>query len=928
MSKKSNRKAHSKAHSQTRARQSGNPQATSAQIQAPQAPEIPMQPSPSSEISASLPQTPKKRSKKAAAEIADAAPYKAKPFYLAVSFLLPFIIFAVVFVFIGIYPFGTRQIMISDFREQYLPFLSDLWRKLREGNSMLWSWSTGGGSDYLGMISYYLASPLNLIIALFPFDALREVLTVIVLTKIGIAGLSCGFFLSKTFKRSDFSVPVFSLCYAMCGFSMGYYWNIMWLDTFAILPLVVLGVFSLVTEGKFILYVITLALSVFMNFYIGLFTCIFVVVTFFGLCVTNKLTKKDILSKLILIAVCSAIAIGLTALLTVPAYSSLQSTYSSKDVFPSKISFYNRIDKLLGNLIAFTPPGYMNDSAPNIFSGMLTVMLAALYLKSPKYPLREKLVLGGTLLFLFFSINTNVLYYIWNGFHFTNMIPFRFSFLISFMLMLMAYKAYLALERLNKYDMFFMAITSLFLLIMAASGPQEEVYVISSIILCGLYFVMFYLFMYEKRTFTKKIFKGVIAVIMIAEFGITCYIGVDTLGTRDRRTYPERAPQYASVLQLLPPDNPDFYRTESDYWFNKNESSLYGFNGISIFSSTAYESMTGFMQGIGLLRRSGGNRYGYAETSPLANAMLNIRYLVSKNGNPADDGVFWRQAGEADGALLMENKYYLPLGYMVNNEMEFYVPEGENPFVTQNDLFRRLTGLEGDLFTWFDIIHVNHKGYKVNRRELGQYRYEIEEDTTEGRLRWNYETPVNGMLYAYCKVDNSETVRIIFDGNTERSLDSTRPLIFAAGNFAEGDIVSIETPLKADDKSGNVTVYMAYINEELFKRGYEILADETMKLTKFSDTNIVGEVTALTDGLLYTSVPAEKNWTAYVDGAETEIILIDGCMAALPLKAGTHKIEFKYFNMAFAAGLAVSAVSLLSFVALIAADKKRRRNSG
>jgi hypothetical protein len=139
-------------------------------------------------------QTPKKQPKPPAPENVIAVPFKVKPFYLALSFLLPIIIFGVVFIFIGIYPFGTRQIMISDFREQYLPFLSDLWRKLRGGNSLLWSWSTGGGSDYLGMISYYLASPLNLLTALFPFSVLREVLTVIVLLKIGIAGLSCGFF--------------------------------------------------------------------------------------------------------------------------------------------------------------------------------------------------------------------------------------------------------------------------------------------------------------------------------------------------------------------------------------------------------------------------------------------------------------------------------------------------------------------------------------------------------------------------------------------------------------------------------------------------------------------------------------------------------------------------------------------------------------
>ena len=55
----------------------------------------------------------------------------------------------------------------------------------------------------------------------------------------------------------------------------------MWLDTFALLPLVALGTVSLLRDKKFMLYTLTLFLSIYSNYYIGFFPCIFVLLLFF-----------------------------------------------------------------------------------------------------------------------------------------------------------------------------------------------------------------------------------------------------------------------------------------------------------------------------------------------------------------------------------------------------------------------------------------------------------------------------------------------------------------------------------------------------------------------------------------------------------------------------------------------------------------------
>jgi uncharacterized membrane protein YfhO len=119
---------------------------------------------------------------------------------------------------------------------------------------------------------------------------------------------------------------------------------------------------------------------------------------------------------------------------------------------------------------------------------------------------------------------------------------------------------------------------------------------------------------------------------------------------------------------------------------------------------------------------------------------------------------------------------------------------------------------------------------------------------------------------------------------------------------------------------------MGCINPELFDQGYALLADETLSLTKFSEKEISGSVTALSDGLLYTSIPNDGHWTARVDGVEKKMLYISEAMAALPLSEGTHLIEFSYRNKYFSAGIIISLAFLCLYAGLILLDMRKQKN--
>ena len=212
--------------------------------------------------------------------------FEYKHIYLILSFLIPFFTMGLAYACQGTFPFGDRQIMISDFWHQYYPFLVELQNKLQNGGSLLYSWNGGLGTNFLSMASYYLMSPLNLLVVLVPPALLREAVVLFMMTKIGCAGLFMAILMLRIMNREeDKTLPVFASMYALCTYVIGYCWNIMWMDTFALMPLVILGTLSIIKEGKFRLYITTLALSIIANYYIGDIVCVFTAISFFAGCV-------------------------------------------------------------------------------------------------------------------------------------------------------------------------------------------------------------------------------------------------------------------------------------------------------------------------------------------------------------------------------------------------------------------------------------------------------------------------------------------------------------------------------------------------------------------------------------------------------------------------------------------------------------------
>mgnify|MGYP002225320686 CR=1 FL=1 len=104
---------------------------------------------------------------------------------------------------------------------------------------MFYSFHAGLGYNFLGLWAYYLASPLNLVIALVSKSMLTMILShLYVLKDRTVLLYSRIFIFRKRRGKDEISIVAFGMAYGLCSYMVGYSWNIMWMEVMMMLPLI------------------------------------------------------------------------------------------------------------------------------------------------------------------------------------------------------------------------------------------------------------------------------------------------------------------------------------------------------------------------------------------------------------------------------------------------------------------------------------------------------------------------------------------------------------------------------------------------------------------------------------------------------------------------------------------------------------------
>ena len=157
--------------------------------------------------------------------------------YVFISFLVSSICVSVIYTFEHIKPFGNNSMLDVDFYHQYGPLLNELYDRIKTGESLLYSFNTGGGIPFYRNLLNYLSSPFNIILFLFKKENIVMAFSIIIGFKSIFAACTMSLYLKRILKKDSVYTTIFSLFYTFSGYFCAYYWNIMWLDGIVFLPL-------------------------------------------------------------------------------------------------------------------------------------------------------------------------------------------------------------------------------------------------------------------------------------------------------------------------------------------------------------------------------------------------------------------------------------------------------------------------------------------------------------------------------------------------------------------------------------------------------------------------------------------------------------------------------------------------------------------
>lgn len=847
------------------------------------------------------------------------------------AFCLPVILMLLAFLVMGIYPAGENQIAVIDMYHQYVPFLGELQEKLQSGGSLFYTWNGAGGSNFWNLSAYYGASPLNLILVLFPKKFLMEGVTLILLLKIGLAGSTMAVYLraivwEKDKRSADISLVGFATLYALCSYVMAYYWCIMWMDAVALLPLCILGLHKILDGRSGVFYTVCLALVVFINYYMAIMVCIFILFYYPVLYFIKvqgesaghffKTTGRAVGYSLL--------GVLMSAVMLLPTWMSMQSTYYISADMPEKTELYNDLLDILNQMLPNAELTY-REGLPNLYCGMFVVILLVFYWISRTIPLREKLLNGAFLVFLIFSLNINKLDFIWHGFHFPNQLPYRYTFMICFLLIGMAYQVFQRVDEIRVNHLWILLAAGGGYYLLAQKILTEHIKDLDLFVYSGLAWLALYvaiLLLYKKGRLPKNLLLILTVILLTCEMASNTCTSIDQVGTTQRSNYYANEADIAKLVKKTEGTDERFGRTEMNDNYILNCPAMYHYKGISQFSSSLNANATALMEHIGVEGAPDKNRFNYNQTDPVTNAMLNIRYLIGKN-LPIDDSDF-KQIAKSGNSRLYESIYPLSIGYMTADTIRTWNYEQENPFMVLDDYVRAVTQNKyTSVFTEIEPVDVSAANIELSSTGDSMWDSTLKNETKKSKTILTYQAQQAGKQYLFIEADDADAITVSQEKKDDKiEIRNDCGSIVNLGEMDSGTEFTVTIEYK-EGKGGSVVSHVCTMDEAVWQDAYKILSASMLDVTDYGDSCLKGTINVQEDGVFVTSVPYEAGWKLKVDGHTREIDeLIGGAWISTSLSAGEHQIELSFRPPGLIAGL---LITLASIGLLIAAEWWRRR---
>ncbi|MGG5342832.1 YfhO family protein [Enterococcus sp. AZ192] len=850
---------------------------------------------------------------------------------ILLSVCLPILIMTVVYYLRGIYPGSSLSIMASDSYSQYSVFHASFKNVLEGKQSIFYTWSGSLGLNYWALAAYYLNGIFTPLVGLFSSGNIPDALYFLTLIKFGAMGLSFWVFAHNTYKLNRWLTVSLSVAYALMSYAVGYSEVIMWLDTFVYLPLIILGVHRLMDKQKpvllFISYLALFLSNFYMAFMVGVFSFLYFIARLFT---DPKRYKNSVIPYLIT----SFLAGGASMVTILPTIIDLATNGEGLNTFDKWLT----VDTGAWDFVAKSLVGVYDtsqyQSMPFIYIGLIPLIFCIYYFVSKQIPLKNKVLYGILLLFLMASVYIYPLNLLWHGMHAPYMFLFRFSFLISFLMILLAGYGLevVSKEEINRFTNIVLTVVAVFILFLLVSNKKRYGIISTESLIITIALLVIYLAIWLVYYHKPKMQKAVMLMLFVFMLGETAFnsymmiLGINSdWGYVSRDYYTDGQKDIEKLVAQTESENDTFYRMENLNTTTINESFKYGYHGVKMFSSIRNRHSSQYLNSLGFRSLGTNLIIDYSNNTLLADTLLGMKYNISSDKGFNKFG--YKKVGKSGDFTLYENQYALPLGVMTDKGIY-----KKDAVKNQTELFNHLTETSETYFSFGDapIIESDNVEITENRDtiDLGEaeagYKRSLKFLVTVPAKSQGYLSLVPLDLATYGKVN----VHFSIDGNKRASGLTDTGQYYDLGYYEE--TTSVEVSVDFINGPQNITIYRpeaVFLNTEKF-------AEETKKMQeKAIDFTVDGrqanaEVSLDEDQVLLTTIPYDKGWKAYIDGEKVEITTFKDAFLSLKIPKGQHEIQFVYLPQGFAIGASLFVGCILLFILFVYIIQRKKQKNG
>lgn len=851
------------------------------------------------------------------------------------SFLLPAAILFVSYIIFQVWPFGERSVLSLDLNAQYVYYYDYMYDVFAGKESIWYSWSRNLSGEFMGIIGYYLASPFNLLVWIYPREFITEGLMTMMLAKAGAAGLTCAFFLRRHRGCSRTTTVSFSVMWALCGYFIVQTMNPMWLDGVVALPLIAMGVERICDKRKFILYVFSMVYIFVANFYIGYMIGIFSALYFLWYICSGKSANKqfgEYCGSVLMYGAGSVCAILMSCFMILPVYKSLSNgKFEFSDPDYSLAENFNIADIF----IKLFPTEYDTvrmEGMPILYCGTLALVCAIMYFTCRSFKARERISGAVFIGFMVLCMYIRPVDMMWHGGQMPNWLPYRYSFMVSFLLIVFGAQAF---DKLNKVPgksfgkAFVILLAMLLYADLADDGEHYDQVLTVGIPLVILAIVLILTWVYRRKMASKVLCISLVSFVC-AEAGLntaqSLYRMHDDIVFSTRESYRWDIPLTREVTEQIHESDPDFYRMEKTFHRCVNDPIALRMYGMSHSSSTLNARTIELLKSLGFAGREHYTRYDGA--TMFTDDVFGVRYIFAtdKKTVPYTETV----PVETDTAIkVYKNTDDLGIAYLADKNIIGYDINEYSPFQAQNKLALMLTGKKGGaIFKAIDDVTFDSDNIRIGSTTDAHYSYRKSNADADAWISYTVTASADGPVYMYLPTKYERETQLfvneVYRGNYFLYENYS---IEYLGTYKKGDQFRVKLKL-LDDVVYFTNAWFYYIDEaalDKFNSTIQNLNADT-ELTRTGGCTLELKVSAAEDCALFTTIPAEEGWTATIDGeyVSLETTLSDSLLC-LSVPEGEHTIVLDFYPAGLSTGLILTGVGMAGLaVMLLVTDWIRR----